>query len=170
MPPPPTARLFFGSWSSHDLAHARALWCDPEVMRFLGGPLSEAMLAERLATEIANEARLGIQYWPLFLREGGGRVGVCGLRPRDEASRLFTFGFHLHPAHWRRGFAFEAGRAVIDYAFAEAGASALFAGHHPENGASRAVLARLGFAYTHDALYPPTGLLHPSYLLKPVRV
>ncbi len=24
----------------------------------------------------------------------------------------------------------------------------------------------LGFRYTHDELYPPTGLLHPSYLLK----
>ena len=27
------------------------------------------------------------------------------------------------------------------------------------------VLLRLGFSYTHDELYPATGLLHPSYML-----
>jgi hypothetical protein len=42
---------------------------------------------------------------------------------------------------------------------------ALFAGHNPANQASRELLARLGFRYTHDELYPPTGLMHPSYRL-----
>ena len=28
-------------------------------------------------------------------------------------------------------------------------------------------LRKLGFRYTHDELYPPTGLRHPSYLLAP---
>jgi hypothetical protein len=27
------------------------------------------------------------------------------------------------------------------------------------------MLRRLGFRYTHDELYPPTGLRHPSYVL-----
>jgi hypothetical protein len=31
--------------------------------------------------------------------------------------------------------------------------------------ASRALLGKLGFRYTHDELYAPTGLLHPSYRL-----
>jgi [ribosomal protein S5]-alanine N-acetyltransferase len=29
----------------------------------------------------------------------------------------------------------------------------------------RQLLAKLGFHYTHDEFYPPTGLQHPSYLL-----
>jgi len=41
----------------------------------------------------------------------------------------------------------------------------LFAGHHPENHASRRILSKLGFRLTHEEFYPPTGLLHPSYLL-----
>src|SRR5437763_1346679 len=48
---------------------------------------------------------------------------------------------------------------------ARLGAEGLFAGHHPEHGASRAVLERLGFRFTHEEVYPPTGLRHPSYLL-----
>ena len=54
---------------------------------------------------------------------------------------------------------------MIDYAFRTMGVSGLFAGHHPGNGASRRLLQRLGFRYTHDAFYGPTGLHHPSYLL-----
>ena len=59
----------------------------------------------------------------------------------------------------------EAGRAVINYGFASLRADALFAGHHPANANSRRVLEKLGFTFTHEELYPPTGLMHPSYLL-----
>lgn len=44
-------------------------------------------------------------------------------------------------------------------------ASALFAGHHPENAPSRHILEKIGFRFTREELYPPTGLNHPSYLL-----
>jgi RimJ/RimL family protein N-acetyltransferase len=55
----------------------------------------------------------------------------------------------------------------MEYAFRALGVKALFAGHNPGNTASRRVLEKLGFRYTHDAYYPPTGLNHPSYLLTP---
>ena len=37
----------------------------------------------------------------------------------------------------------EAGRAAIEYGFGRLGAKAIFAGHHPENVASRKVLLNL---------------------------
>jgi ribosomal-protein-alanine N-acetyltransferase len=71
---------------------------------------------------------------------------------------------------WGQRYAFEAAEAVIAWARTQ-GFSALIAGHHPENEASKRTLIRLGFAYTHDELYPPTGQMEPCYLLtidKPV--
>jgi RimJ/RimL family protein N-acetyltransferase len=41
----------------------------------------------------------------------------------------------------------------------------LFAGHNPKNEASRQLLEKLGFRYTHDEYYAPTGLNHPSYMM-----
>jgi len=55
---------------------------------------------------------------------------------------------------------------MIKYAFNTLEANALFAGHNPKNEVSRHLLELLGFRYTHDEYYPPTGLNHPSYLLK----
>jgi [ribosomal protein S5]-alanine N-acetyltransferase len=72
----------------------------------------------------------------------------------------------VRPAYWKRGLAREAARAVIDFAFGRLEAESLFAGHHPSNDSSRRLLLKLGFVQTHQELYPPTGLLHPSYLLE----
>jgi [ribosomal protein S5]-alanine N-acetyltransferase len=68
--------------------------------------------------------------------------------------------------HWSKGYAFEAGVSVIRFAFDVLGASALFAGHHPDNTGSRRTLVKLGFRFTHDELYPPTGVMHPGYELR----
>jgi RimJ/RimL family protein N-acetyltransferase len=53
----------------------------------------------------------------------------------------------------------------MHYAFRSLKVKALFAGHNPKNLSSRNLLINLGFNYTHDEFYEPTGLEHPSYLL-----
>jgi len=160
-----SARLGFRCWTPADLPLALALWGNPQVTRLLGGPFSPEEVKQRLAREIAQCEASGLQYWPIFLRASGEHVGCAGLRPYRPSERVHELGFHLLPAYWGQGLAEEAARAVIICAFGTVGASGLFAGHHPENAASRRVLQKLGFRYTHDELYPPTGLMHPSYFL-----
>lgn len=160
-------RLGFRSWSKADLDLAIGLWGDLEVSRFFDarGQLSEAQVRDRLLQEIFTEASFGIQYWPIFIIETGEHIGCCGLRPYDDSKEILEIGFHIRSKHWRRGYASEAARAVMAYAFDSLRATALFAGHNPENKASRDLLLKLGFRYTHDQFYEPTGLQHPSYLL-----
>jgi RimJ/RimL family protein N-acetyltransferase len=160
-----TDRLGFRHWRLADLPLALALWTDPEVTRLIGGPLSPQQVGQKLAGEIATQDASGIQYWPMFLRVTGEHVGCAGLRPYRPAEGIYELGFHLLTAYWGRGLAEEAARAVIGHAFKTLGANGLFAGHHPENAASRRILEKLGFRHTHDELYPPTGLLHRSYFL-----
>jgi len=158
-------RLGFRRWSEDDLPVALALWGDPTVTRFTGGPFSPGQVAQRLKNEIASQNENHFQYWPIFLLETDEHVGSAGMRAYKPAERIYAMGFYLRPPLWGRGFAEEAGRAVIQYAFDSLGASALFAGHHPENAASKKILTKLGFQFTHKQLYPPTGLDHDSYLL-----
>ena len=162
-----TARLGFRCWAADDLPLALALWGDPEVTRLIGGPFSSEQVKERLCEEIAAMLAHRVQYWPIFLLSGGAHVGCCGLRPYGPDDRIYELGFHLRPAYWGRGLAVEAGRAVCGFAFGVRRARSLFAGHHPENAASRAVLEKLGFRFTHTEIYAPTGLQHPSYRLVP---
>ena len=163
--PASTARLTFRRWRHDDLPFARALFGDPGVTALVGGPFSDDQVRARLATEIATEREHGYQYWPIALHDGTD-VGCCGLKPRDPAQRCYELGFYLLAAHWGHGYAVEAGQSVIAFAFDQLGASSLFAGHHPDNAGSRRTLAKLGFRFTHDELYPPTGLMHPGYELR----
>ncbi len=55
---------------------------------------------------------------------------------------------------------------AIRYAFTTVNIAKIFAGHHPHNEASRALLLKLGFHFTHAEYYYQTGLDHPSYLLR----
>lgn len=158
-------RLGFREWSQDDLPLARALWGNAGVTTLIGGPFSEQQIKDRLYKEIETSDNCGVQYWPVFLLENGSFVGCAGLRPYVGSPGVFELGIHICPEFWRRGLAEEAGRAVIDFGFFKLGASALFAGHHPENENSRRLVIKLGFRFTHEELYVPTGRLHPSYSL-----
>jgi RimJ/RimL family protein N-acetyltransferase len=167
-----TQRLGFRRWSARDESLAIDLWCNPQVTALIGGPWTREVALERLTREIEQQDRCGMQYWPVFLRTDGslladGRhVGCAGLRPYEASQGIFEMGVHLLPDFWGQGIAREASAAIIPYAFGPLGAAAIFAGHHPQNAASGRLLMQLGFAYQGDKLYIPTGLMHPTYLLR----
>ncbi len=164
MQPPVSERLHFRNWTDEDLPLALALWGDARVTALIGGPFEAQQIRAGLDAAMESQRAHGLQYWPCFLREGDSFVGCCGLRPRPDA-RCPELGFHLLPQYWGRGLAREAANAVIEYGFANFVIDGLFAGHHPHNVASARLLQRLGFQRTGEELYPPTGLMHPTYLL-----
>jgi len=159
-------RIGFRTWSLDDMELAIDLWGDAEVSKFIGGPFSNSQVSGRLLIERTIIRRHNIQYWPIFLLATNEFIGCCGLRPYQPTERIYELGFQIKSSCWRNGYAGEAARAVIEYAFTYLRASSLFAGHHPENIISKNLLEKLGFQYAYDEYYEPTGLYHPSYLLK----
>ena len=164
-----TERLGFRVWTKDNLPLALALWGNADVTRLIGGPFSEQQVGTRLAKEIDNLRAHGVQYWPVFLLGGGEFAGCCGLRPRNPEKGIYELGFHFRAEHWGKGYAGESGRAVVAHAFDALRARGLFAGHHPDNAASQRVLEKLGFQFTHEELYPPTGRMHRCYFLEAPR-
>lgn len=160
-----SARLGFRLWSENDMALAVALWCDDLVNKLIGGPFSALQAQQRLFKEIALQERYGMQYWPMFLLDTGAFVGCCGLHPCSAGEKVYELGIYICSSYWAKGYAVEAAEAIIKYAFEKYKPIALFAGHHPQNVASKGLLAKMHFKYTHDELYAATGLQHPSYLL-----
>jgi ribosomal-protein-alanine N-acetyltransferase len=161
-----TDRLAFGHWSEDDLNLALTLWGDPRVSVWIGGPFTAEQVKARLDREIEILEARKVQYWPVFLRKDGELAGCAGVRPYGTDEQVLELGFHFRPQYWGQGLAQEAARAVIAFAFETLGVEGLFAGHHPENAASERLLKKLGFGYTHQEIYPATGLLNPSYRLQ----
>lgn len=165
-------RLQFRLWRQQDLPLAQRLWTNRQVCRYItdSGAMTPRQAGQRMELEISQYLQTGLQYHPLFRKEDGAFIGVCGLRPyqaKDPArqgQKICEIGVHLLPDYWHAGYATEAARRTMERAF-ELGFDALFAGHNPKNTPSRGLLLKLGFQYDHDEFYPPTGLYHPSYFL-----
>ena len=79
-------------------------------------------------------------------------VGACGLGRRPSGA--VEMGYWIARAHWNRGFATEAGMALLDIAEALA-LPRLEASYFIDNPASGRVLEKLGFL--------PTGIAVPRY-------
>jgi RimJ/RimL family protein N-acetyltransferase len=87
----------------------------------------------------------------LIALRDGAVVGACSLEWRD--GRNPEIGYWLGAAHWGRGYATEAARALIDQAFGELGQDAIEAGARASNAGSRRVLEKCGFQWTGVGLY-----------------
>jgi len=165
VPPPPTARLMFRSWSSEDSALAEALWCDEDVTHFFGGAMTPEQARARLDAEREREQQLGIQYWPMFLRETGEFAGCAGLRPWQYDARITEVGVHLMRSAWSLRLGEEAVRAMLAYGFETLGLPVIVAGHGADHENSRKLLDRLGFRYTHSAAWGPKEIEVKLYAL-----
>jgi RimJ/RimL family protein N-acetyltransferase len=75
----------------------------------------------------------------------GALIGACGIDVRQDGAEL---GYWLGVPFWGCGYATEAVRAVIDYAFGELGHEVLHSGARVSNPASRRVLEKCGFQWT----------------------
>ena len=134
--PQPTERLRFAWWKDIDPAHAHTLWSNEAVTRLIGGPWSADKIdSERLPHQHRMDRHHGVQYWPLFMRDGGEFVGCCGLRRSFGTSTTglmdLELGFHLLEQFWGQGLAFEAATSVIAHAF---GPLCVFAARWPPPG------------------------------------
>lgn len=163
-----TNRIGFSKWCHDDMELAVLLWGEEAVTRYIcaSGAFSRQEITDRLGTEIHNGEQYSVQYWPIFELATEELIGCCGLRPFKNEKDSYEIGFHLRKKYWGMGFVSEAAEAVIDYSFRVLKAEILYAGHHPQNAASKKLLTKLGFQYIGKNYYEPTGLYHPSYQLR----
>lgn len=148
-----TERLLLRSWRDEDLEPWAALNADPEVREFFPGVLTREQSDEAAARyRKAVDAR-GWGWWAVEVRATGEFVGVAGMDTmHDLAVPGVEAGWRLARAAWSRGYATEAARAALGYAFTTLGLPEVFAITTATNVRSRAVMRRLGMAHepAHD--------------------
>jgi len=79
-------------------------------------------------------------------RDDGVLMGAIGLVVQPEHSRA-ALGYWIGVPYWGQGYATEAGREVVRYAFDELGLNRVYAFHFTRNPASGRVLQKIGMVY-----------------------
>lgn len=148
-----TERLTLRGWASRDRAPFHAIKSDPRVMATLGPVQSREQSDATLDRWIAFEQRHGHSFWAVERRADGVLLGYCGLVLPPAGTPVAgepEIGWGLGSAHWGRGYAQEAARAVLGWGWANTDAPRIVAITSVGNVASRRLMLGLGMTRLAD--------------------
>ncbi len=179
-----TERLRMRPLNGDDMDLGKAVYLDPEVMKYAGPMSTPEKLADDLATAMGRGAggRLGV--WCVMDKESGEKLGTAILLPlplegedTDWSEVVedrypdadIEVGYMFKRSAWRRGYATETCRRLVRFAFEQAGLDEVVAVTDPDNHASQNVLLKAGLrdrglvhAYSHKV--PGFGITREEWL------
>ena len=143
-----TERLRLVPPAERHLPREEAFW-PTERARFVGGPVPAWRVWRLLAVQLGHWALRGYGGWALEEKATGRHVGHAGIWHPGEWPEP-ELAYHLFDDAEGRGYATEAGRAVLEHAYGTLGWTTLTSFIDPANTASQGVARRLGAVNTGE--------------------
>lgn len=149
-----TERLVLRRIDESDAALQYRLLNTPVVMEHLGGPKELHEIEAKHAKSMAGFAREGFGFMMMIEKSSGDLVGHAGMKRVDNPLAPnqgdHEIGWLVREDRWRMGYASEAMRAVIDWAFSTIGAPHLVALTSQANAPSWRLMEKLGMTRRAD--------------------
>lgn len=142
-----TPRLRLRPFRAFDAADVFAVQSDAEALRYWDSPpWRDPSQAERFLAGCRTMADQGVGVRPAVERlDDGAFVGWLTLTGWDPGNRSASLGFSFSRQVWGRGYATEAARALLTWAYDTLDLNRVQAEADTRNDASRRVLEKLGF-------------------------
>lgn len=146
-----TPRLLLRQFTWDDLDCLAALYADPTVMTFLGGPRSYERAEQHLGQILQSYEENGFGLWATIHKSDRHLMGRCGLIQQNINSKPeVEIGYLLAKEYWSQGLASEAASAIRDYGFNTVGCDRLISLIDPQNFASQKVAQKVGLIYEQE--------------------
>lgn len=154
-----TERLGLREATREDAPFFVTLLQEPAYKRFIAdrGVRTEAEALAYMEERILAAYRLhGFGQYVIVARATGEPIGTAGMIKREGLADP-DLGYAMLAQHQGKGYAAEAGAAVLAHARDVLNIKRALAFTDPENQASKAVLRKLGFRYTGTGDHPIVG-------------
>ena len=113
-----TERLILREYTADDFDALFAIVGDAETMKHFPKPYSEKGTRYWIDWSLDHCRRHGYGFWAVILKETGTLIGNCGITMQNiDGEILPEIGYHFHKDHWRKGYAKEICRAVLEWGF-----------------------------------------------------
>ena len=140
-----TKRLILREMTQDDLPALQGILQDEETMYAYNGAFDEAETQAWLDRQLSRYAQFGFGLWAVVLKESGGMIGQCGLTMQPwRGDEVLEVGYLFNRAFWHHGYATEAARGCMEYAFDLLGAREVCSIIRETNLPSRRVAERNG--------------------------
>jgi RimJ/RimL family protein N-acetyltransferase len=159
-----TERLQLREMIEEDLDDIAALLGDEQVMRYYPRPKTRDEARGWIAWNRQLYRDRGFGLWIVTDQESGQFIGECGLTVQVVYGvEEIEVGYHVLPAHQRRGYAVEAAAACRDAARDRFGIQRIIAVINPDNEPSRLVAERIGLhPEKHAQMYGQDRLIYAT--------
>lgn len=156
-------RLIVRQLTLQDTPGLTEILSDPEVMKFsVRGVCDEDETRQFIDWCLECYLSHGVGPWALLEKASGCLIGFCGIGPElvDDVEEI-NLGYRLAPGFWNQGFATEAVKGVISYAFDQTHLESVVVIIEPEHTASVRVTEKAGFGdYTIHEFHDRTVRLY----------
>ncbi|MET9658152.1 GNAT family N-acetyltransferase [Streptomyces sp. NPDC006510] len=129
-----------------DASALTRIYSGAAVRHTTGRELTLNQAHEKVRATLTRAAEKPRGQWSWGITASGEMIGLIALRRRSPS--MGSISYILREDTWGNGYATEAVKHVVAFAFTAAGLSRLEAMHHPENPASGRVLTKTGFTRT----------------------
>lgn len=113
-------RLLLREFSLSDCPEVQAYTSDPEVVKYMPfGPTTEDQTREHLSQCMATAAEQPRRIYELavVMRAENHLIGTATIALHPQERRHASFSYLVHRQYWGNGYATEAMRTLIDFAF-----------------------------------------------------
>lgn len=153
--------------TADDLDGLLEIWGDPETMRYFLNVLDHQAMREWIERNQRRYEQYGHGLWAVILRSERKLIGDCGLSIQEvDGVEELEVGYHFNRKYWGRGFAAEAARACMDYAFERLGRRRVISMVRPENEPSRRLAERNGLLIEKEIFW--RGYQHYVYAIEKI--
>lgn len=140
-----TERLRLREFIPEDAGALAAVLGDPVAMQYYPAAFDRQGVENWIEKNRERYRCDGFGLWAMLLRQSGELIGDCGCALQEvEGRREIEVGYHVRRDLWGRGYATEAARACMRYAFQKLGAQRVISIIRPENLPSRRVAGKNG--------------------------
>jgi RimJ/RimL family protein N-acetyltransferase len=140
-----TIRLVLREFRAEDVDAMLAVLGDPVAMQFYSAPFDWPAVETWITRNHERYTRDGYDLLTMVLKSTGDVIGDCGCVLQDVEDRHeIEIGYHVQRDLWGQGYATEAARACMDYAFSRLSASRVVSMIRPQNLNSRRVAEKNG--------------------------
>lgn len=140
-----TERLVLRKYTLADVPALEAVLGDPIAMEFYPAPYDRQGVEDWIKRHLDRYKRDGHGLWAMLLKGSHEMIGDCGCTFQEvEGKNELEIGYHVRGDMWGHGYATEAARACMDYAFQQLGAQRVISMIRPPNIRSRRVAEKNG--------------------------